>query len=479
VGAERSATLFRVVSSAGQTVVTGRGRAIGRYVIYDQVAVGGTARVHLARRVGPAKFSRIVVMKALKPVFSADEELRAMLADEAWLAARISHPNVVSVIDVEVEGDELWLALEYVHGETLSALLRSQAGKPVAPGVVATIMAGVLHGLHAAHELHDESGTPLDLVHRDVSPQNIIVGVDGVARVLDFGIAKAIGRSQATRDGEIKGKIAYMAPEQLFSEPVTRRTDLFATSIVMWEALTGRRLFMGETESETIVRAGSMQIPAPSSVVPLPPALDAVLLKGLARDTTQRYATAREMALAIEGSVELASATQVGAWVESLAADTLSARKRVIQRIERDAPSSEGGAPTPPVTGDLQIDTPAEVSGKRSRVPRRRGLIALFAVLCVAGFFAAALWFARSEPQPLRGTAVMVEKPIVPEPLEPVVTPLEEPKAALTPEPAPLPEPEPVKKRPRATRSATDKPDCDPPYEVDAQGHKKFKVQCL
>src|SRR5688500_3821039 len=194
------------------------------------MAAGGTARVHLARRVGPEKFSRIVVMKGLKPVFAVDAELRAMLRDEAWLAARISHPNVVPVIDVEADGDEFWLALEYVHGETLTGLMRKRVdgghgvpgrsghaavGVPAPAPIVAAIFTGVLHGLHAAHELCDEHGAPLGLVHRDISPQNIIVGVDGVARVLDFGIAKALGRSQATRDGEVKGKIAYMAPEQI------------------------------------------------------------------------------------------------------------------------------------------------------------------------------------------------------------------------------------------------------------------------
>jgi hypothetical protein len=472
VGGERSATLFKAVNSAGQTAQSGRGRAVGRYVIYDQMAAGGTARVHLARRIGPAKFSRIVVMKGLKPIFSSDEELRAMLVDEAWLAARISHPNVVSVIDVENDGDELWLALEYVHGETLSALLRAQAGKPIASTVAATIFAGVLHGLHAAHELCDERGAPLGLVHRDVSPQNIIVGVDGVARVLDFGIAKALGRSQATRDGEVKGKVAYMAPEQLFGENVTRRTDVFATAIVMWEALTGRRLFMGETESETIVRVGNMAIPAPGSVVPVPPALDAVLLRALAREPDRRFATAREMAQAIEGAVELASATQVGGWVESLAAETLTARRQVIQRIEREAP----------LGSELPVEAAVEVSGRRTRVPRRRGAWALSLLLVTLAVLAAALsWVQRRESQPLRGTAVMVEKqaePSVPAPaLEPIVTPLA--PTPTQPEPAAEPAPSQPRERRPAARRRDKAADCDPPWELDSNGRKKFKVECL
>jgi hypothetical protein len=479
VSSERSVTLFKAVSSAGQTAQSGPGRAVGRYVIYDQMAAGGTARVHLARRIGPAKFSRIVVMKGLKPIFSSDAELRAMLVDEAWLAARISHPNVVSVIDVENDGEELWLALEYVHGETLSALLRAQAGKPVATAIAASIFAGVLHGLHAAHELCDERGAPLGLVHRDVSPQNIIVGADGVARVLDFGIAKALGRSQATRDGEVKGKVAYMAPEQLFGEAVSRRTDVFATAIVMWEALTGRRLFMGETESETIVRVGNMPIPAPGSVVAVPPALDAVLLKGLARDPAQRFATAREMAQAIESCVELASATRVGSWVESLAADTLAARRQVIQRIERDAPQGS----------ELPVEAAVEVSGRRTRVPRRRGAWALsLLILALVAVAAALSWVQRREQQPLRGTAVTMEKPPeapLPAPVvvEPIVTPLAptptEPTPAVAPAPPAAEPAPPVEQRERKARRKERSADCDPPWEVDSHGRKKFKVECL
>ena len=453
------------------------------------MAAGGTARVHLARRVGPEKFSRIVVMKGLKPVFAVDAELRAMLRDEAWLAARISHPNVVPVIDVESEGDEFWLALEYVHGETLTGLMKKLEGKPMPAPIAAAIFTGVLHGLHAAHELCDENGLPLGLVHRDVSPQNIIVGVDGVARVLDFGIAKALGRSQATRDGEVKGKIAYMAPEQIFGEQVTRRTDVFATAVVMWEALTGKRLFLGETESETIVRVGRMKIEPPSSLATVPRALDDVVARALDRECENRFETARDMALALERAVPLASAREVGEWVEELAAETLAKRKAMIARIEREAPQSGE------VWVQPKVSQPNEVSGRRARVPRRRSF-ALLALLLAAAVVAFGLLRRREvvvATSPAAGLTVK-EGAAATAPTKPVVQQWKEPEAPL-----PTAQPEPPseetstrsahtaktdgstsKRRAGKPAKATDsKPDCDPPYVVDAQGHKKFRVECL
>src|SRR5262249_20405529 len=160
--------------------------------------------------------------------------------DEARLAARIHHPNVVQTLDVAVTQGELFVVLEYVNGDSLAHLLRTANanGRAVPPEIASAVVFGVLQGLHAAHEAVVEQGNPLELVHRDVSPHNVLVGVDGVARVLDFGVAKARGRSQTTREGQLKGKLAYMAPEQIGGR-VTRRTDVFAASIVLWEALAG------------------------------------------------------------------------------------------------------------------------------------------------------------------------------------------------------------------------------------------------
>jgi serine/threonine protein kinase len=215
---------------------------IGRYALSEEIAHGGMATVHIGRLRGSAGFARTVAIKRPHPQYARDPEFVAMFVDEARLAARIHHPNVVSTLDVVAREGELFLVMEYVQGESLSRLvhLARQRRERVPEPMVASIVAGVLHGLHAAHEARGEGGELLGLVHRDVSPQNVLVGTDGVARVLDFGVAKAAGRIHTTRNGELKGKLAYMSPEQLCGE-VTRMTDVYAAGVVLWEALAGAR----------------------------------------------------------------------------------------------------------------------------------------------------------------------------------------------------------------------------------------------
>lgn len=468
-----------LVNEVGRTTDERPWRVVGRYVIYDQVAQGGTARVHIARRIGPDKFSRFVVMKSLKPVFALDEELRTMLRDEAWLSARITHPNVVPVIDVESSDTEMWLALEYIHGETLTGLKRNAPGVPCPVPIAAAIFSGVLRGLHAAHELRDESGQLVNLVHRDVSPQNIIVGVDGVARVLDFGIAKALGRSQATRDGEVKGKLAYMAPEQLYGETVSRRTDIYACAVVMWETLTGQRLFLGATETETIARVAKLQVPPVSRLVAVPETIDALLLKALDRDESLRFQTALEMAEALDAAVEGATPSQVGAWVALTASEALRERQAIISRIEREAPRSEEIL--------LKAQTHTRLVAAREE-PRRRspelfwslGLIGLVGLAAIFG-----LWWHRDVAPASASSSELVAQPLVTvtsgaEPAAPaavVVTPVAEPPLAA-PE-VPSKEEPPSRRPPRRAARAEKSGPCDPPYVIDAQGHKRFRRECL
>jgi serine/threonine protein kinase len=187
-------------------------RLVGRYALSAEIASGGMATVHFGRLLGPVGFSRTVAIKRLHPHFARDPEFVTMFLEEARLAARIRHPNVVQTLDVVATKGELFLVMDYVQGESLARLQRAvvAANQLIAPSMTRAIVSGVLHGLHEAHEAKDERGQPLGIVHRDVSPQNIMVGVDGVARVLDFGIAKAVGHTQITRDGHVKGKVAYM-----------------------------------------------------------------------------------------------------------------------------------------------------------------------------------------------------------------------------------------------------------------------------
>ncbi len=296
-------------------------RVVGRYALYNEIAAGGMATVHIGRLLGPVGFARTVAVKRLHPQFAKDPEFVSMFLDEARLAARVQHPNVVATIDVVATDGELFLIMDYVRGESLSKLLRTvrKAGERMPPRIAASICCGFLHGLHAAHEAKNERGDRIDLVHRDVSPQNVLVGADGIARVLDFGIAKAAGRMQVTRDGQIKGKLAYMPPEQLSGKSLTRAVDIYAGAVVLWETLTGERLFKGDTESETLAKILYDDVPAPSSVVPsLTKAFDAPLLRALSRDASKRHATARELAFELEKCVGIASGSEVGEWVENI-----------------------------------------------------------------------------------------------------------------------------------------------------------------
>jgi eukaryotic-like serine/threonine-protein kinase len=310
---------------------------LGRYTLFGEIAAGGMATVCFGRLAGEAGFAKTVAIKRLHPELARDEGFREMFVDEARLAARIRHPNVVPTLDVVSEGGELFLVMEYVHGESLGRLLRTLRAQkePVAPKIAAAIMTGVLHGLHAAHEAKSEEGEPLHLVHRDVSPQNVIVGVDGVARVIDFGIAKATSSAQTTREGELRGKLPYMAPEQLGTTPASRRTDIYAAAVVLWEMLAGRRLFEADDERVVYGRivAGASEPPS-AFARDVPTALDDVVMRGLARNPNGRFATAREMALAIEEATPLATHSAVGAWVERSARDALTARARRLARVE-------------------------------------------------------------------------------------------------------------------------------------------------
>jgi serine/threonine-protein kinase len=314
---------------------------LGRYSLHAELAAGGMAAVYLARQTGAVGFGKTVAIKRLHPHLAKDPYFAKMFLDEARLVSRVQHPNVVPILDVVSTDTELFLVLEYVRGETLSGLMRAARKKnqKIPVPIAAAIVVGMLQGLHAAHEAKDELGKALNIVHRDVSPQNLMVGADGVSRVLDFGVAKAASRLQTTREGQLKGKIPYMAPEQLNGE-VSARTDVYASSIVLWEALTMARLFRGETEAQVLHLVMTKDAPAPSTLNPeIPPALDAVVLKGLSRDAANRYATAREMAAAIEAAVPIATPMKVAEWLEDLIGQTLAARDAVRAEIESGAHS--------------------------------------------------------------------------------------------------------------------------------------------
>jgi serine/threonine-protein kinase len=330
------------------------GRVLGRYALFDEIAAGGMATVHLGRMLGPVGFSKTVAIKRLHPHLSRDPEFVSMFLDEARLAARIQHPNVVATLDVVSADGEVFLVLDYVQGESLSHLLKATRikGTRVSPRVVASILVNALHGLHSAHEAQDEHGRQLGIVHRDVSPQNILVGIDGVARVLDFGVAKAAGRLQSTRDGQLKGKLAYMAPEQIRGEEVDRRTDIYAAAVVLWEGLVGRRLAHGANEGQVLATVlGGNFTPPSVAQLGVTSAADAIVMRGLAAHPTKRYATAREMAIALEHALGVASPYEVAEWVQSVGAETLAIRAARVREMES----------TSAVRVSLHDDAPPEI----------------------------------------------------------------------------------------------------------------------
>jgi eukaryotic-like serine/threonine-protein kinase len=313
-------------------------QVVGRYALYGRLAAGGMATVHLGRVMEADGTTRTVAVKRLHPQFCKDPEFVAMFIDEARLAARIKHPNVVETLDILTMGQELLLVMEYIRGECFSKLLRAARRKNLEPsiGVVGRIASGMLHGLHAAHEATDDRGEALNVVHRDISPQNVMIDANGLVKVLDFGVAKASARIQITRDGQMKGKLSYMSPEQLQGMPVDRRADVFACGVVLWEALTRRRLFVGEDASEVLRKILRDEVPPPSQwVAGLSPEVDAVVLRALSKDPEQRYQTAEELALDVEKIIELASEAEVGLWIDSVAGEILGKRERLLEEIER------------------------------------------------------------------------------------------------------------------------------------------------
>ncbi len=254
------------------------------------------ATVYLGRISGAGGFQRFVGIKRLHPHLAREAEFIQMFLDEARLAARIHHPNVVPILEIGTGEQGYYIVMEYVEGGTLAQLISrsARAGRRLPVHVASRILVDVLAGLHAAHELADDDGKPLGIVHRDVSPQNILIGVDGSARLTDFGVARATSTFSTTRTGQLKGKLAYMAPEQArAAKDIDRRADVFAAGVVLWEALEGRRLFKGDGEVDTLHKVLNDPIPRLRDTVPSVPAeLEAVLEGALDRDRTQRFATA-------------------------------------------------------------------------------------------------------------------------------------------------------------------------------------------
>jgi serine/threonine-protein kinase len=315
-------------------------RRLDPYELIGEIASGGMATVYLGRLAGAGGFQRLVAIKRLHPHLAREQQFVDMFLDEARLAARIHHPHVVPILEVGQSPAGYYLVMEFVEGDTLSGLtIRSlQRGAILPPPAALRIVLDALAGLHAAHLLMGDDNRPLGLVHRDCTPQNILVGVDGSARITDFGVARAAARITITATHQVKGKVGYLSPEQSQAHEIDRRSDIFTMGIVLWEALAGRPLFQGDTEAVTLSRLLSAPIPSIRSFVPdIPPALDEVCQRALQRDRSQRFRTAAEMAEAIErasraeGFVGVASPRDLGRFVEGLLGAELVAQREAIR----------------------------------------------------------------------------------------------------------------------------------------------------
>lgn len=466
-----------------------------RYVLHDEIASGGMGSVHLGRLVGPVGFSRIVAIKRLHPAFAKEPEFVGMFLDEARLAARVRHPNVVSTLEVVAEEGEAFLVMDYIEGDSLSHLVKAtkKRGELVPLPVASAIAVGFLTGLHAAHHAKSENGEPLEIVHRDVSPQNVLVGTDGVSRVVDFGVAKAAGRVQTTRDGQIKGKAAYMAPEQLRGRPLDARADVYGAAVVVWELLTGERLFQGSTPEETVIQILEREMPPPSESRPeVPAALDAAVLRGLERDADARFASAREMAVAIENAVTPATQRAVAEWVEAHQGDEQKRRAERVANIEADR-----DVVTPAtLTKSVAIADRAEptsisrisVATKRVETPsgkKNSPWLVVLGIFAVVGFSFATWKLTRpSGIAPAASPAVApisrIESPALTPTSSPQVAPSvaasAEPEATAKPEATRAPSRAAPKNAPRTTRQGKN---CTPPWNLDKNGFRIPKPECF
>jgi len=321
-------------------------RSIGPYRVYGRIASGGMASVYLACREGSGRWKQVVAVKRMHSHLAKRREYVEMFLDEVRLASRVRHPYVTSIIDFGQAGGRPYMAMEYVPGESLSAVLCRLGARPemlASPRharIVTRIVANLAEGLHAAHEVTDDQGHLLGLVHRDVNPPNLFVVGDGSVRVIDFGVACAERRLHHTRTGILKGKIGYMPPEAFKREALDRRADVWSLGVVMWELLTGKRLFRRSSEMETIVAVCSGTVPRPSTVNPgVPRALEATLATALRPERGDRFQTAHDFARELENHLDAWNdpipAGELGRWLEELVPASRERHKKLISEVRR------------------------------------------------------------------------------------------------------------------------------------------------
>lgn len=443
------------------------GERIGRYKVICELASGGMATVYLAYLGGLGGFQRLVAIKRLHPHLSEEKEFVNMFLDEARLVAEIRHPHVVPTLDIDQTPQGLCLVMEYVEGGAFSNLLvyaaQHEENGRLDPGIAIRVVLDSLGGLHAAHELTDADGGPRGLVHRDVSPQNILVGTSGNSMILDFGIARASQRLTSTRVGQMKGKLAYMAPEQATGKDVDRRADVFAAGIVLWEALTGRRLFRGSNEVDTLTRLLNDRVPPIREIEPsVPEELETAVMKALEREPDDRYPTCADFAEHLEKTARkldvLASRETVAGYCKQVLGDSLDARQALVREaLTRDSslePAPDSAEQLEDVSDILEVRELPEQAPERGRW--------MFAFIGVAALGVVAVLFGvrscnRAQPEVAAAmptsSAPVAAAPVSAPPAEPTIDE-SAPSASAPPSAAPSASAEPEesddeKKKPR------------------------------
>ncbi len=418
-------------------------RRFGRYTLLRRLASGGMAELYLALHRSLAGFERLVVIKRILPELGRDQAFITMLLQEARIAATFSHPNIVTTFDVDQAEDEYFIAMEHIHGEDLRSIVRAMRPKGVKDFPLEHALAigvGAAAGLAYAHEQKDLHGVPLAVVHRDISPQNILVTFTGDVKVVDFGIAKArlshheesvapgdsrfnsgvitTGVLPDTGTGKVKGKLPYMSPEQARGEALDARSDIFSLGIILFELCTGRRLFRGANDPETLQLILDGKYPDPSAVNPrISPRLGAVITKALAFDRNDRYATARELQSDLVNAVHAEhialSSVAFGEWMQMLFAERLASAQTALAEGKQlaDVLAAEGGRDT---DGSSPRSNPSGSTERPVAVPRPFTpppetsrltvvLVAVIVVLLLA--VVAAVAMRRPTTPPLRATA--------------------------------------------------------------------------
>jgi hypothetical protein len=489
----------------GKDGVLSPGEHIGRYEVIGLLARGGMGAVYLARMAGVSGFSRLYAVKVMHPHLADEQEFVHMLLDEARVASRIHHANAVSILDVGESPHGYFLVMDYVDGCTLSNVRTTpKLTDEEKTRVGVRVILDALAGLHAAHELSDDEGRSLHIVHRDVSPHNVLIGSDGLGRITDFGIALASSRIAASRPGMIKGKPQYMAPEQVLAKPVDRRADVFCAGIILWEFLSRGRLFRGDTEAATMMMVCNAPIERPSSRLPLPDGFDDVCMRALERDVDRRYPTARAFADALHRVAEDAdwslSTGEVAERVHTAFAEDIARRKGLVRDQARATGQSsvstgrtpavaarpltqsmlEGdtlavtpaprAAPTPPKETSASIPAievapqpkPNATTARRSvpqEAPTSRVRIVAAAAITSTVVAIGGVWWSRSHGLPPPAAAAA----------RPAPAPVQPPPAPTPPAPVVEASPAPVVAPPPPLAADASAPVASPPAEAPAE----------